>query len=49
MGYIKKSTGKNRFRVPTATTSKGDTFVDAQSSPLSTIPRSKEEHEELDN
>ncbi|POG67739.1 hypothetical protein GLOIN_2v1779119 [Rhizophagus irregularis DAOM 181602=DAOM 197198] len=35
--------------VPTATTSKGDTFVDAQSSPLSTIPRSKEEHEELDN
>ncbi|PKY37722.1 hypothetical protein RhiirA4_450620 [Rhizophagus irregularis] len=37
-----------RYGVPTAT-SKGDNFVDAQSSPLSTIPRSKEEHEELDN
>ncbi|PKY34230.1 hypothetical protein RhiirB3_453751 [Rhizophagus irregularis] len=33
----------------TAATSKCDNFVDAQSSPLSTIPRSKEEHEELDN
>ncbi|PKK55509.1 hypothetical protein RhiirC2_802219 [Rhizophagus irregularis] len=33
----------------TAATSKGDNFVDAQSSPLFTIPRSKEEHEELDN
>jgi hypothetical protein len=48
-GVYKKRIGINKFRVPTATTSKGDKFVDAQSSPLSTIPRSKEEHEEMDN
>ncbi|RGB38714.1 hypothetical protein C1646_805766 [Rhizophagus diaphanus] len=38
----------NKFSVPTQTTSNGEKFVDALSSPLSTIPRSKEEHEELD-
>ncbi|PKY52981.1 hypothetical protein RhiirA4_485951 [Rhizophagus irregularis] len=38
-GVYKKRTGINKFRVPTAATSKGDNFVDAQSSPLSTIPR----------
>ncbi|PKC05434.1 hypothetical protein RhiirA5_420920 [Rhizophagus irregularis] len=35
-------------RVPAQTTSK-DKFVDAKSDLLSTIPRTKEEHEELDN
>ncbi|UZO02390.1 uncharacterized protein OCT59_020871 [Rhizophagus irregularis] len=31
-----------------ATSSDGEQFVDALTAPLSTIPRSKEEHEELD-
>ncbi|EXX53124.1 hypothetical protein RhiirA1_399694 [Rhizophagus irregularis] len=48
-GVYKKRTGINKFIVPTHTTSKGDKFVDALSSLLSTIPRSKEEHEELDD
>ncbi|PKY47711.1 hypothetical protein RhiirA4_463067 [Rhizophagus irregularis] len=43
----KKRIGLNRFKVPTQSTSK-DKFVDAQSDSLSTIPRSKEVHEELD-
>ncbi|CAB4442519.1 unnamed protein product [Rhizophagus irregularis] len=38
----------NRFKVPMQTKSK-DKFVDAQSEPLLTIPKMKEEHEELDN
>ncbi|PKB99968.1 hypothetical protein RhiirA5_370106 [Rhizophagus irregularis] len=45
-GVSKKN---NKFSVPTHTTSNGEKFVDALSSPLSTIPRSKEEHEELDD
>ncbi|CAB4427974.1 unnamed protein product [Rhizophagus irregularis] len=47
-GTYKKRFGVNRFKVQTQTNSK-DKFVDAQSEPLSTIPRTKEEHEELDN
>lgn len=46
-GTYKKRIGLNRFKVPTQSTSKNK-FVDAQSDSLSTIPRSKEEHEELD-
>ncbi|CAB5295129.1 unnamed protein product [Rhizophagus irregularis] len=45
-GVFKKN---NKFSVPTYTTSNGENFVDALSSSLSTIPRSKEEHEELDD
>ncbi|PKK69326.1 hypothetical protein RhiirC2_781160 [Rhizophagus irregularis] len=37
-----------KFKVPAQTTSK-DKFVDAKSDLLSTIPRTKEGHEELDN
>ncbi|EXX74303.1 hypothetical protein RirG_052380 [Rhizophagus irregularis DAOM 197198w] len=45
-GVFKKN---NKFSVPTHTISNGEKFLDALSSPLSTIPRSKEEHEELDD
>ncbi|PKY43769.1 hypothetical protein RhiirA4_457852 [Rhizophagus irregularis] len=38
----------DRFKVPTQTKRK-DEFVDAQSDPISTIPRTEEEHEELDS
>ncbi|RGB31981.1 hypothetical protein C1646_670509 [Rhizophagus diaphanus] len=48
-GVYKKRTRISKFSVPTHKTSKGKKFVDALSSPLSTIPRSKEEHEELDD
>jgi hypothetical protein len=48
-GVFKKRTGFTKFSVPTHTTSKGDKFVNALSGSLSTIPRSKEEHEELDD
>ncbi|CAB4415702.1 unnamed protein product [Rhizophagus irregularis] len=47
-GVFKKRTGLNKFNVPTQTTSNGDIFVVAPSGSLSTIPRSIEEHEELD-
>ncbi|PKK61387.1 hypothetical protein RhiirC2_791875 [Rhizophagus irregularis] len=48
-GIYKKRTGINRFNVFAHTTSEGDKFVDAYESPLSMIPKSKEEHEELDD
>ncbi|EXX63199.1 uncharacterized protein OCT59_025381 [Rhizophagus irregularis] len=48
-GTYKKRTGVNRFKVPMQSIYKGDKFVDAKSDLLSTIPRTKEEHEELDN
>ncbi|PKY48883.1 hypothetical protein RhiirA4_464608 [Rhizophagus irregularis] len=48
-GVYKKRTGINKFKVPAQTTSKSEKFVNAQTCPLSTIPRSKEEHEELDD
>uniref|UniRef100_U9TQF4 Uncharacterized protein n=4 Tax=Rhizophagus irregularis TaxID=588596 RepID=U9TQF4_RHIID len=47
-GTYKKRFGINRFKVPTQTKRK-DEFVDAQSDPISTIPRTEEEHEELDS
>ncbi|EXX54398.1 uncharacterized protein OCT59_016431 [Rhizophagus irregularis] len=47
-GVFKKRTGFTKFSVPIHTTSK-DKFVNALSGSLSTIPRSKEEHEELDD
>ncbi|PKC68119.1 hypothetical protein RhiirA1_457619 [Rhizophagus irregularis] len=47
-GVYKKRFGINRFKVPTQTSSK-DKFFDAQADPISTIPRTQEEHEELDN
>ncbi|RGB42582.1 hypothetical protein C1646_750763 [Rhizophagus diaphanus] len=45
-GVFKKN---NKFKMPIHTTHNGDKFVDALSSPLLTIPRSKEEHEEFDD
>ncbi|PKB97720.1 hypothetical protein RhiirA5_384452 [Rhizophagus irregularis] len=47
-GTYKKRFGINRFKVPTQTKRK-DEFVGAQSDPISTIPRTEEEHEELDS
>ncbi|RGB30569.1 hypothetical protein C1646_765178 [Rhizophagus diaphanus] len=47
-GLYKKRLRANRFKVPMQTKSK-DKFVDARSEPLSTILRTAEEHEVLDN
>ncbi|PKY49639.1 hypothetical protein RhiirA4_465708 [Rhizophagus irregularis] len=46
-GTYKKRVGINRFKIPGQT--KKDEFVDAPSDHISTIPRTLEEHEELDN
>ncbi|PKY56072.1 hypothetical protein RhiirA4_549063 [Rhizophagus irregularis] len=47
-GTYKPQRGINRFKVPTQTISK-DKFVDARTELLSTIPRTEEEHRELDD
>ncbi|PKC66854.1 hypothetical protein RhiirA1_441485 [Rhizophagus irregularis] len=47
-GMYKPQRGINRFKVPTQTISK-DKFVDARTELLSTIPRTEEEHRELDD
>ncbi|RGB28630.1 hypothetical protein C1646_767578 [Rhizophagus diaphanus] len=44
-GICKKRTGINRFKVPAQTISKSR----CPTCPLSTMPKSKEEHEELDD
>ncbi|PKC02625.1 hypothetical protein RhiirA5_424985 [Rhizophagus irregularis] len=46
-GMYKKRFSINRFKLPQQT--KKDKFVDAKSDLISTIPRTQEEHEELDN
>jgi hypothetical protein len=45
-GTYKKRFGINRFKIPQQ--NKKDEFVDAPTDPISTIPRTLEEHEELD-
>ncbi|CAB4431235.1 unnamed protein product [Rhizophagus irregularis] len=44
----KRRSGINRFKIPTQTRAK-DKFVDARSDVLSTIPRTEEEHQEIDD
>ncbi|CAB4432493.1 unnamed protein product [Rhizophagus irregularis] len=46
-GLYRKRIGLNKFKVPIPSKSE-DKFVDARSDPISTIPRTQEEHEELD-
>ncbi|PKY59495.1 hypothetical protein RhiirA4_482284 [Rhizophagus irregularis] len=46
-GTYKKRVGINRFKIPEQKSK--DEFVDAPSDHISTIPRTLEEHEELDN
>ncbi|PKK70303.1 hypothetical protein RhiirC2_779890 [Rhizophagus irregularis] len=46
----KKKFGTNRFKLPQQeTSSKAEKFFDAHSDPISTIPRTLEEHLELDS
>ncbi|PKK75966.1 hypothetical protein RhiirC2_771700 [Rhizophagus irregularis] len=45
-GTYKKRFGINRFKIPQQTTK--DKFVDARTDLISTIPRTQEEHDELD-
>ncbi|CAB4431328.1 unnamed protein product [Rhizophagus irregularis] len=47
-GTYKRRSGINRFKIPTQTRAK-DKFVDARSDVLSTIPRTEEEHQEIDD
>ncbi|PKB93481.1 hypothetical protein RhiirA5_441176 [Rhizophagus irregularis] len=48
-GVCRKRIKTTKFSAPIHTTSEGEKFVDAPTAPLSTIPRNKEVHEELDD